>query len=164
MMTLKSNAKASALVKSCKDIGRVVIERGGVLRTVEDQGIRDLPHRFKAKFTDRYGVRYHEDGRFVSLRFDASPTALREVERFLNLDEEILRYSFIRPKEYEREANNPRFKKNPFLENIEKLDDLGKEKEIRRAKKAKEEDIKDYNWRRFMGEVDADADSVHQSK
>jgi len=78
-------------------------------------GIRQLPHRFKAKYVDQEGNRYYEKGRFISVFYDASPKAMREVEAILRNNEEILRNTHLKATNKFSDVNNLNENKNPYV-------------------------------------------------
>ena len=49
-----------------KEVSLKIVNNGGIVRSIQNHGIRQLPHRFKAKYTDSDGTRYYEKGRFIS--------------------------------------------------------------------------------------------------
>lgn len=85
------------------------------MRSIQNHGIRQLPHRFKAKYVDQDGNRYYEQGRFISVFYDASPRVKREVEGILNLNEEILRNTHLKATNKFSDVNNLNENKNPYL-------------------------------------------------
>lgn len=101
-----------------KEISLKVVTSGGIVRSIQNHGIRQLPHRFKAKYTDRDGNRYFEKGRFISVFYDASPATMRQVEGVLNLSEDILRNTHLKAKNKFDDINNVRDNKNPYLQEI----------------------------------------------
>ena len=88
------------------------------MRSIQNHGIRQLPHRFKAKYADIDGNRYYEKGRFISVFYDANPNTMRQVEGILNLDEEILRNTHLRTRCKFDDINNIRENKNPYVQEI----------------------------------------------
>lgn len=127
VMTAKAATSPSTLAHMVKSIAKQVIGSGGVVRSVENIGVRKLPYRFKSKFADRNGMRYHYDGRFIALRFDASPGSISEVERIIKMEEDILRFTTTRPVEIEASSKVNKWKKNPWLDlkarNLQQLAD-----------------------------------------
>jgi len=95
-----------------------VVESGGIVRGVQNHGIRQLPHRFKAKFPDKAGNRYYEEGRFVSVYYDSSPKTMREVEMILRKDEEILRQTHLKLRNKMDYVNMSREDKNPYIQRV----------------------------------------------
>ena len=74
---LKSYATPQTSTNLLRSLSRTVISSGGVVRSIENAGLRKMPHRVKAKFQDSKGVRYHDELRLVSMRFIASPGEIR---------------------------------------------------------------------------------------
>ena len=74
------------LTNLVKNISNKVVAQGGIVRSIQNHGIRRLPHRFKAKYADREGNRYYKDGRFFSIYYDANPIVQKEVDGILKLD------------------------------------------------------------------------------
>mmetsp|Transcript_23496 Transcript_23496/g.46760 ORF Transcript_23496/g.46760 Transcript_23496/m.46760 type:complete len:113 (+) Transcript_23496:357-695(+) len=101
-----------------KDISLKIVNNGGIVRSIQNHGVRQLPHRFRAKYADREGNRYYEKGRFVSVFYDASPGIMRQVEGILNLDEQILRNTHLKGRNKFMDVNNVREAKNPFIQEI----------------------------------------------
>jgi small subunit ribosomal protein S6 len=101
-----------------KEISLKVVQSGGIVRSIQNHGIRQLPHRFKAKYADMEGNRYYEKGRFISVFYDASPSTMREVEGILNLNEEILRNTHLKARNKFDDINNVRENKNPYVQEI----------------------------------------------
>lgn len=101
-----------------KEISLKVVQSGGIVRSIQNHGIRQLPHRFKAKYADIDGNRYYEKGRFISVFYDASPATMRQVEGILNLNEEILRNTHLKARNKFDDINNVRENKNPYVQEI----------------------------------------------
>jgi ribosomal protein S6 len=99
-----------------KDMSLEVVKNGGIVRGVQNHGIRQLPHRFKAKFPDKAGNRYFEHGRFVSMYYDTSPKTMREVENILRKDDHVLRQTHLRLKNKMDYVNYGREDKNPYVQ------------------------------------------------
>lgn len=110
-----------------KQVSHKVVENGGIVRSVQNHGIRQLPHRFKAKYPDRDGNRYYERGRFVSLFYDASPNTMRQVENILNLNEEVLRNTHLKATNKFMDVNNLNEDRNPYIQEV--LGEMEEEKQ-----------------------------------
>ncbi|GMH81398.1 hypothetical protein TrVE_jg5160 [Triparma verrucosa] len=110
----KSYSTPQTLASLVRNCASEIIGSGGVVRCVENVGVRKLPHRFKAKFEDKRGIRYHEEARLLSFRFDASPTVLTSLERLIRFETDILRCNTVRPVEITKKANITKLKNNPF--------------------------------------------------
>ena len=108
----------SALTALMKEISLKIVTSGGIVRSIQNHGVRQLPHRFKAKYTDRDGNPYLEKGRFVSVFYDASPSTMRQVEGVLNLNEDVLRNTHLKAKNKFHDINNVRENKNPYVQEI----------------------------------------------
>ena len=101
-----------------REVSLKIVNNGGIVRSIQNHGIRQLPHRFKAKYTDRDGNRYYEKGRFISIFYDANPRVMREVGGILNLDDQILRSTHLRATNKFGDVNNLRESKNPYVQQI----------------------------------------------
>ncbi|KAL3789243.1 hypothetical protein HJC23_002828 [Cyclotella cryptica] len=118
LMTAKNTAHFHTLTALMKDVSLKIVSNGGIVRSIQNHGIRQLPHRFKAKYADREGNRYYEKGRFISVFYDASPSVMRQVEGILNLDELILRNTHLKARNKFMDVNNVRENKNPYVQEI----------------------------------------------
>lgn len=109
-----------------REISLKIVNNGGIVRSIQNHGIRQLPHRFKAKYADRDGNRYYEKGRFISVFYDANPNVMRQVESILNLDEQILRNTHLKATNKFEDVNNIKEKKNPYIQEIlREMEDAG---------------------------------------
>lgn len=88
------------------------------MRSIQNHGIRQLPHRFKAKYADREGNRYYDKGRFFSIYYDSSPNVQREVESILKLDEQVLRNTHLKVRNKLWYVNIAKEEKNPFIQKV----------------------------------------------
>mmetsp|Transcript_26372 Transcript_26372/g.55590 ORF Transcript_26372/g.55590 Transcript_26372/m.55590 type:complete len:130 (+) Transcript_26372:171-560(+) len=118
LMTAKNTTHYNALTSLMKEISLKIVQSGGIVRSIQNHGIRQLPHRFKAKYADREGNRYYEKGRFVSVFYDANPNVMRQVEGILNLNEEVLRNTHLRARCKFMDINNPRENKNQYVQEV----------------------------------------------
>lgn len=110
-----------------KQIAHEVVGGGGIVRGIHNHGIRDLPHRFKARFADKQGVRYYTKGRFISIYYDSNPTTMRQVEQILTMDEDVLRNTHLKARSLMDFVNIGREERNPFIKEV--LKDLQKERD-----------------------------------
>jgi ribosomal protein S6 len=108
-----------------KEISLKIVNNGGIVRSIQNHGIRQLPHRFKAKYADREGNRYYEKGRFISVFYDANPNVMRQVHGMLNLDDQILRTTHLRASNKFEEVNNLKENKNPYIQEVLEELELG---------------------------------------
>uniref|UniRef100_A0A6T7JZ88 Ribosomal protein S6 n=2 Tax=Bacillariophyta TaxID=2836 RepID=A0A6T7JZ88_9STRA len=123
VLTAKNTAPFMNLTNLMKTVSLKVVERGGIVRSVQNHGIRDLPHRFKAKYPDKEGNRYYKKGRFISVFYDASPHAREEVQAILDLDEEVLRNTHLKPRNKVTYANIVNEKKNPYIQRVRAMEE-----------------------------------------
>lgn len=106
------------LTNLVKSISHKVVENGGIVRSIQNHGIRQLPHRFKAKYADREGNRYYEKGRFFSIFYDSNPTVQKEVESILKLDEQVLRNTHLKVRNKLWYVNIAKEEKNPYIQQV----------------------------------------------
>lgn len=106
------------LTKLVKNISHAVVEGGGIVRSIRNHGIRDLPHRFRAKFPDTQGNRYYKKGRFISVYYDASPGTMKQVENLVRMDDNVLRQTHLKARSMLDYINNPNEKKNPYIRKV----------------------------------------------
>ena len=118
LLTTKNTAAFGALTNLMKDVSHKVVGGGGIVRGSRNHGVRDLPHRFKARYPDKLGNRYYKKGRFVSVYYDASPAVLREVESVLRLNEEVLRGTHLKARNKLWYVNIAREDKNPYIQSV----------------------------------------------
>ena len=118
LLTTKNTAAFGALTNLMKDVSHKVVDGGGIVRGIRNHGVRDLPHRFKARYPDKLGNRYYKKGRFVSVYYDASPAVLREVESVLRLNEEVLRGTHLKARNKLWDVNIAREEKNPYIQKV----------------------------------------------
>ena len=88
------------------------------MRSVQNHGVRNLPHRFKAKYPDRLGNRYYEKGRFFSIYYDANPRTQKEVDGILKMDEQVLRNTHLKARNKLWYVNIAREDKNPYIQKV----------------------------------------------
>ena len=61
----KNTLDFKSLTALCKTISKAVVEDGGVVKSIQNHGIREFPHRFKAKYPDYLTQeRYYSKGRY----------------------------------------------------------------------------------------------------
>jgi len=113
----------NTLTALMKEVSLKIVNNGGIVRSIQNHGIRQLPHRFKSKYADQEGDRYYEKGRFISVFYDANPNVMRQVQGILNLDDQILRTTHLRATNKFGEVNNLKENKNPYIQEI--LEELG---------------------------------------
>lgn len=107
-----------------KRVSHEVVKSGGIVRGIHNHGIRDLPHRFKAKYADKEGNRYYQKGRFISVYYDSNPTAMRAVEQILAMDEEVLRNTHLKARSILDYVNIAREERNPYIKEVKRDEQL----------------------------------------
>jgi ribosomal protein S6 len=108
------------LTNLMKKVSHEVVGGGGIVRAIHNHGIRDLPHRFKAKFPDKQGNRYYQKGRFISVYYDSNPATMRQVEQVLTMDEEVLRNTHLKTRSILDFVNIAREERNPYIKEAKK--------------------------------------------
>eukprot|EP01038_Epipyxis_sp_PR26KG_P009582 gene9582-12906_t len=83
---------AEGLADAFKRYARVIMGNNGVLRGIENNGVRPLQERAKRKYATPDGTRYFWEARYVTTTFDASPECLAEAERALKNEDGVLRF------------------------------------------------------------------------
>jgi ribosomal protein S6 len=103
-----------------KAISLKVVNNGGVVRSIQNHGIRTFPHRVQAKHPDfQTGQRYYEKGRHISIYYDANPGALKDVERILDLNDDIvLRQTHLKVRSKLDWITIQRPDKNPYVQQV----------------------------------------------
>jgi ribosomal protein S6 len=87
-----ASSTPAALTKLLQNTVKTVNRTGGVLRRVDNLGIRVLAARTKAHNAQ------HDYGRYLRLAVQISPPGLREVEHRLRVDEGVLRTTTFKSK------------------------------------------------------------------
>jgi ribosomal protein S6 len=103
-----------SLTALMKQVSMKIVENGGIVRSIQNHGVREFPHRVKAKYPDfRTGQRYYDQGRYISVYYDSNPVTQKNVEIILQRSEDVLRMSTLRARSkldyitMEREGKNP---------------------------------------------------------
>ena len=111
-----------ALTALMKEVSLKVVENGGIVRSVQNHGLRTFPHRFKAKYPDYLTQqRYYEQGRFISMYYDANPATLKQVETVLNMNDQVLRVTHLKSRS-KLDWINHKHDKNPYVQRVLKQD------------------------------------------
>jgi len=127
VLTAKHTTHFYTLTNLVKEVALKVVEGGGIVRGVENHGIRSLPHRFKAKHPDREGNRYYEKGRFFSIYYDSNPKTMQNVERVLSKHEEVLRQTHLKVRNKLWYVNIDKEDKNPYIQRVIAMETQAKE-------------------------------------
>mmetsp|Transcript_25466 Transcript_25466/g.39092 ORF Transcript_25466/g.39092 Transcript_25466/m.39092 type:complete len:144 (+) Transcript_25466:1-432(+) len=131
-------AAFASLTNVTKTVAHKVVEGGGIVRSIQNHGIRVLPHRFKARYPDMEGNRYYEKGRYFSIYYDANPRVLKQVENVLRMDEEILRTNHLQARNPLWYVNIAHEGRNPYIRKVKYLEKKEQEEEEERLKKEEE--------------------------
>lgn len=108
-------ADFSELTNAMKKASLEIVQGGGIVRGIHNHGIRNLPHRFRAKYPDKEGNRYYSKGRFISIYYDSNPATMRQVEQVLKLDENLLRNTHLKARSILDYVNIEREERNPYV-------------------------------------------------
>lgn len=95
-----------------------IVKGGGIVRAVHNHGIRNLPHRFRAKYADKEGNRYYNKGRFISMYYDSNPATMKQVELTLAMQEEVLRNTHLKARSILDFVNIAREERNPYITQV----------------------------------------------
>jgi small subunit ribosomal protein S6 len=98
MLILPAEADESVVSTAVDRIAKVVSDHGGEVGTIDRWGRR----RFA------YELERQTEGYYVVVRFTAEPEAQVELERVLNLADEVIRFKvLLLPQKRERQASSP---------------------------------------------------------
>ena len=105
-----------------KQVSLKVVENGGIVRSIQNHGLRTFPHRFKARYPDYLTQqRYYEQGRFISIYYDSNPTTLKQVETVLTMNDQVLRVTHLKSRS-KLDWINYKHEKNPYVQRVLKAD------------------------------------------
>jgi ribosomal protein S6 len=111
-----------ALTAIMKEVSLKVVENGGIVRSVQNHGLRTFPQRFKAKYPDILTQqRYYEQGRFISFYYDANPSTLKQIEAILNMNDQVLRHTHLKSRS-KVDWINHKNEKNPYAQEVLRRD------------------------------------------
>eukprot|EP01083_Nonionella_stella_P053044 140510_1 len=122
VITTRNTANFAQLTKLVKDISQKVVGSGGIVRSVQNHGIRQVPHRFKAKYADREGNRYYKKGRFLSIYYDANPATQTAVTGICKMEEQVLRTTHLKARNKLWYVNIAREDKNPYIQKVREME------------------------------------------
>lgn len=114
----------AGLVKLFRKQAQLIQKSGGLVRSIEHNGVRPLPERARRKYPTRDGERYFWEARYVSTYFDANPRTLIELGRMLRTEEGILRFFTLKRDTVKDRvaAKNFRNPFRPLKAQVEELD------------------------------------------
>ena len=112
-----------------KQISYKVVENGGIVRSIQNHGVREFPHRVQAKYPDFLTQqRYFEKGRIISLYYDASPQTMQQVEKLLSLNDQILRQAHLKARSKLDFITMQRPEKNPYVQKVLRREEQERQK------------------------------------
>mmetsp|Transcript_17794 Transcript_17794/g.40841 ORF Transcript_17794/g.40841 Transcript_17794/m.40841 type:complete len:135 (+) Transcript_17794:108-512(+) len=120
VLSTKHTTHFKSLTALMKEVSLKVVENGGIVRSIQNHGFRTFSHRFKAKYPDYLTQqRYYEQGRFISVYYDANPTTLKKVENILSMNDQVLRVTHLKSRS-KLDWINYRHDKNPYVQKVSK--------------------------------------------
>lgn len=109
-----------------KQMSLKVVENGGIVRSIQNHGIRQFPHRVQAKNPDyKTGQRYYEKGRYISVYYDANPATQAQVQNLLGMNDQVLRQSHLKARSKLDYITMQRPDKNPYVRRVLTADRQG---------------------------------------
>jgi ribosomal protein S6 len=112
-----------------KQVSHKIVDNGGIIRSIQNHGVREFPHRVQAKYPDyKTGRRYYEKGRYISLYYDASPNTIKDVEKILSMNDQVLRNSHLKARSKLDYISIQKEDKNPYVKSIKATDRSESEK------------------------------------
>mmetsp|Transcript_12072 Transcript_12072/g.22436 ORF Transcript_12072/g.22436 Transcript_12072/m.22436 type:complete len:165 (+) Transcript_12072:143-637(+) len=123
VLTTKHTTHFKALTALMKQVSHKVVDNGGIVRSIQNHGLRQFPHRFQAKYPDFLTQqRYYDKGRFISIYYDANPVTLKQVEMVLSMNDQVLRVTHLKARSKLDWITMEREDKNPYMQRILKQD------------------------------------------
>ncbi|KAI9318102.1 30S ribosomal protein S6 [Dichotomocladium elegans] len=86
----RSHLAQSNLKDLIRSSATQVLQRGGVVRNLENWGDMKLPHRIKRH------QEYFTEGQYLIMHFDANPLIVQDLGKKLLVDSRVLRHTFIK--------------------------------------------------------------------
>jgi len=113
IVTTIASTPAEQLTSVFRRLAKEVNKNGGVFRSLENYGLKELPHRVRSPHVSAGGEnRFHHVGRKVGMYFDCGANVLPKVEYILRLNDQILRFATLRLKTKMDKVNAA--KRNPW--------------------------------------------------
>ncbi|CBN74627.1 conserved unknown protein [Ectocarpus siliculosus] len=98
IVTLRPRTNPTDLTNIFRRAAAVILEEGGVVRSVANHGVRVLPYRFHSKHDIKEkDDRWFSSGRWASAYYDASPAVAKKMEEQLWAEDKVIRVSTRRP-------------------------------------------------------------------
>ena len=112
-----------SLSELMKTISHKIVENGGIVRSIQNHGIRQFPHRVQAKNPDYItGQRYFEKGRYISLYYDSNPSTRAQVEKILSMNDQVLRNTHLKARSKLDLITIQRPERNPYIQQVLRMD------------------------------------------
>uniref|UniRef100_A0A7R9ZLT6 Ribosomal protein S6 n=1 Tax=Craspedostauros australis TaxID=1486917 RepID=A0A7R9ZLT6_9STRA len=119
LITTKNTAHFNALTSLVKQVAHTVVEGGGIVRSVQNHGIRQFPQKYKAKYPDFVtGQRAFDKGRFFSIYYDANPRTQKDVDILLSRDDQVLRRTHLKARSKMDFITIQRPDRNPYVQAV----------------------------------------------
>jgi ribosomal protein S6 len=113
-----------ALTAMMKQVSLKVVDNGGIIRSIQNHGIRQFPHRVQAKNPDyKTGQRYYEKGRYISVYYDANPSTQQQVQILLGMNDQVLKHAHLKARSKLDFITMQNPSKNPYLKRVLEHDD-----------------------------------------
>jgi ribosomal protein S6 len=107
-----------------KQVSHKIVDNGGIVRSIQNHGIREFPHRYMSKYADfTTGQRYYDKGRYISVYYDANPKTLAQVEKILSMNDQVLRMVHLKARSKLDFVTIQRQDRNPYIQTIERMDE-----------------------------------------
>lgn len=81
---------ASSYVRIFREASKKVIKSGGLVRGIDNLGVRPLPYRMRAH------TKYNYYGNFFKFKVQAAPAVLKDIDWSFKLDEDMIRWTPIK--------------------------------------------------------------------
>jgi ribosomal protein S6 len=112
-----------ALSALMKQLSHKIVDNGGLVRSIQNHGIRQFPHRVQAKNPDYItGQRYFEKGRYISVYYDSNPATRDQVETILSMNDQVLRNAHLKARSKLDWITMQRPERNPYVQQLLRMD------------------------------------------
>ena len=106
-----------------KQISHKIVENGGLVRSIQNHGIRQFPHRVQAKNPDYItGQRYFDKGRYISVYYDSNPSTRAQVQKILTMNDQVLRNTHLKARSKLDLITIQRPERNPYIQQVVRMD------------------------------------------